>query len=107
MAIFFNYTKSDQPSLSNKSLVVQQFDQADRQPESSQPSVNVAKRDVDVRQAESESDRLIPDLGNPGKLRHKERLHLVAHERKLRYGERHKAPVLFPCLIKNMTRTHA
>src|SRR6266550_1420718 len=73
-AIFFDHTQSDQSRRSNAPLVEKQFDQTDWKPKSREPSVELTKRDIDIWYTQREPDRLVPDFGDPGKLRHQQRL---------------------------------
>src|SRR5437763_15526603 len=64
----------------------------------------MTQSDVDVRNSQHKSCRLMVAFGNPGKLRHQQRLQFFGHELDLRFCEWHKTPVLFPRLIVNFTK---
>src|SRR5206468_8223203 len=105
--ILLDHAKSDQSPLSNPSLVEEQFDQTNRKPKSSQPPAEITQENIDVGQTQSEPDRLSPDLSDPGKLRHQQRLQFFGHKLDLRFCKWHKTPVLFPRLIVNLTESPA
>src|SRR4029077_999614 len=73
-AIFLNYAKSDQATLSDAILVEQQFEQTNWKTKSCQPPVEIAQDHIDVRHTQREPGRLIPVLSDPSELRQQQRL---------------------------------
>ena len=84
--------------------MVEQFRQADGNSECCQPPVDFLERDIDIGQAKNETDWLAVHLSNGGEIWPDQRFHFFRQMGELRFGERNKAPIIFPGVIVNATK---
>src|SRR5947209_7115686 len=82
-------------------LVIEQFCQSDRQPESHEATVDFLQRDIDVGHAEDESHRLVSDFREPDQFGFEEWFHLLRHVGEFLFAERDITPVFLPGLVIN------
>src|SRR5207244_6208888 len=81
--------------------IIQQLDQTDRQAKSCQSSVYLAQRNVDVGNADYESNWALANFSDQRRRGHDQWFELTRHMFSLDLGKWNKAPIFLPGLIVN------
>src|SRR5207237_6687521 len=99
--ILFHHSERDKSDESDFPAVIEELYQSDWHAAARQTAIEVAQGNIDIRNADGETNRLLSDLCDQDASWDDQRLHLSRHVLRLGFRERNEPPVFSPRLIVN------